>query len=116
MDKEDIGSQDFGAIANEEENDGNDDFKKFENNVKPKLVYSNAEKSDEPSKIEIQEMFEGRKYVIEIFTHEEKDLIACAFKSKLSDIRKAIKATDILMKKNKFEMKKEILDQYKSGL
>lgn len=88
----------------------------YENNVKPKLVYNAADKSNEPSKKEMAEIFEKRRFMIQVFDQEEMDLIACAFKSQLSEIRKAIKATDILMKKNKFEMKKETLDQYKMGL
>ena len=94
----------------------NDDYRKFENNVKPKLVYNANDKSDEPSKNEMIELFKSRKYIVQVFNQEEMDIIACAFKSKLQDIRKAIKSTEILMKKNKFEMKKEILDQYKNGL
>jgi hypothetical protein len=61
-------------------------------------------------------LFASRRHIVAVFDREEMDLIACAFKSKLQDIRKAIKSIDILMKKNKFEMKKEILDQYKMGL
>ena len=43
-------------------------------------------------------------------------MIACAFKSQISEIRKSIKATEILLKKSKFESKFQILDSYNKGL
>mmetsp|Transcript_10366 Transcript_10366/g.15956 ORF Transcript_10366/g.15956 Transcript_10366/m.15956 type:complete len:182 (+) Transcript_10366:463-1008(+) len=44
------------------------------------------------------------------------DLIACGFKSQLTDIRDAIRNIDILLTKSKFESKKATLEQYKNGI
>ena len=44
------------------------------------------------------------------------ELIACAFKMRLQEIRKAIKDVDILLGKSKFEPKKALLDKYRIGL
>ena len=54
--------------------------------------------------------FEQRKYGIQVFEKEELDLIATGFKSQLSEVRTAIKNVDILLKKSKFESKKNYLD------
>jgi len=57
-----------------------------------------------------------RKYHVKVFTMEERELIACAFKSQLGEVRKALKDLQILQTKSKFETKKSIIDQYKAGL
>ena len=44
------------------------------------------------------------------------ELIACAFKMRLQQIRTAIKDVDILLGKSKFEPKKPMLDKYRIGL
>jgi len=44
-----------------------------------------------------------------IFSRDEKELIACAFKFRLSEIRKAIKDVNILLEKSKFEPKKALI-------
>lgn len=36
----------------------------YENNVKPKLVYNAADKSNEPNKKEMNEIFANRKYMV----------------------------------------------------
>lgn len=51
-----------------------------------------------------------------IFSRDEKELIAAAFKFRLDDIRKAIKDTNILLGKSKFEPKKALIGFYKNGL
>jgi len=51
-----------------------------------------------------------------IFSKDEKELIAAAFKFRLDDIRKAIKDVNILLGKSKFEPKKALIQFYKSGL
>ena len=47
---------------------------------------------------------------------EEKKLIACAFKSRLNEIKEGIKKVEILYNKSKFENMRVYLDQYKKGL
>ena len=51
-----------------------------------------------------------------IFSKDEKELIAAAFKFRLDDIRKAIKDVNILLGRSKFEPKKALIQFYKSGL
>ena len=38
-----------------------------------------------------QETLNERKYEVMVFTMEERELIACAFKNQLGDVRKALK-------------------------
>lgn len=47
---------------------------------------------------------------------EEKKLVACAFKSRLNEIKEGIKKVDLLIKKSKFEHMRQYLDNYKKGL
>lgn len=51
-----------------------------------------------------------------VFSKEEIDLIACAYKSQLKEIRHAIKTIDLLETKSKFESKKMCMEKYKNGL
>ena len=51
-----------------------------------------------------------------VFSQEEIDLIACAYKSQLKEIRHAIKTIDLLQTKSKFETKKQSMDKYRNGL
>ena len=51
-----------------------------------------------------------------IFSRDEKELIAAAFKFRLAEIRGAIKDVNILLGKSKFEPKKALIQFYKSGL
>lgn len=51
-----------------------------------------------------------------VFDPEELELIACAFKSELKEVRKAIKSIDILQTKQKFDNKGTSMEQYKKGL
>ena len=66
--------------------------------------------------ISLKKDFEDRKYNIQVFQKEELELIASGFKSQLGEVRTAIKNVDILLKKKKFETKKNYLDQYRAGL
>jgi hypothetical protein len=60
-------------------------------------------------------MFEGMTYK-PVFSKEEIDLIACAYKSQLKEIRHAIKTIDLLETKSKFDTKKPCMDKYRNGL
>ena len=51
-----------------------------------------------------------------VFTHEEVELIACAYKSQLKEIRHAIKNIDLLETKSKFDNKRLSMEKYKNGL
>lgn len=50
------------------------------------------------------------------FTKEEMNLIACAMKNEIGQVRDSLKNLDIMMKKPKFEQNKEMLEQYQIGL
>jgi len=63
----------------------------------------------------LQKMFDGltdRR----VFSKEEVDLIACAYKSQLKEIRHAIKTIDLLETKSKFDNKKLCMEKYRNGL
>ena len=51
-----------------------------------------------------------------VFSKEEVELIACAYKSQLKEIRSAIKAIDLLETKSKFDSKRPSMEKYKNGL
>ena len=59
---------------------------------------------------------QNNEHKVQIFQADELELIACAFKMRLMQIRTAIKDVDILLSKSKFEPKKPILDKYRLGL
>ena len=60
-------------------------------------------------------MFDSLTYK-RVFSQEEIDLIACAFKSQLKEIRHAIKTIDLLETKSKFDTKKPCMEKYRNGL
>ena len=62
-----------------------------------------------------QEVFDRHDDCI-IFSRDEKELIAAAFKFRLNEIRKAIKDVNIVLGKSKFEPKKPLIQFYKAGL
>ena len=51
-----------------------------------------------------------------VFSQTEIELLACAFKSQLKEIRHAIKTIDLLQTKSKFDTKKPSMDNYRNGL
>ena len=53
---------------------------------------------------------------VKVYSAEDVELIACAFKSQLKEIRQAIKSIDLLETKAKFESKKTTMEKYKNGL
>lgn len=83
-------------------------------------TFSSGKKNQKQSVLmrenEVREQFSHKSLDRQVFTQEEMDLIACGFKSQLQVIRKAIKNLDILLKKSKFENRKQILESYKQGL
>ena len=81
-----------------------------------KTTYQQSKQQIDLDKEKQMREFEQRKYGIQVFEKEELDLIATGFKSQLSEVRTAIKNVDILLKKSKFESKKNYLDQYRVGL
>ena len=59
---------------------------------------------------------QNSKHTVQVFFADEMELIVCAFKMRLQQIRTAIKDVDILLGKSKFEPKKPMLDKYRIGL
>ena len=53
---------------------------------------------------------------VPVYTPEETELIACAFKSEMKEIRNAIKNIELLETKSKFDNKKLSMEKYKNGL
>jgi len=72
--------------------------------------------TEQKRETEMKQKYMGKSEGARVFEEEELELIACAFKSQLQEDRKSIKDIDILMKKGKFETKKNVLDLYKNGL
>ena len=68
--------------------------------------HEGASKAERDRKQKENAEFEKRSEHYQVFTREEVELIACAFKSQLQEERKAIKNIDILLNKSKFELKK----------
>ena len=51
-----------------------------------------------------------------VFSQVEVDLITCAYKSQLKEVRHAIKTIDLLETKSKFDNKKLCMEKYRNGL
>ena len=51
-----------------------------------------------------------------VFSAEEIELISCAYKSQLKEIRHAIKTIELLETKSKFDKKRTSMQRYKNGL
>ena len=64
-------------------------------------------------KLEIEKQVQEREDDCVIFSKDEKELIACAYKSKLNQIREALKDINIVLNKGKFESKKGLVQYYK---
>ena len=86
------------------------------NGMKPKYVYKLDENLDVVKTAELDKILYARRFDVKVFTAEEMEMIACAFKNQLGDVRKGLKDIQILQNKSKFDSKKTIIDQYKSGL
>jgi len=51
-----------------------------------------------------------------LYSVEERELIACAFKNQLKELRMALKDIQIIESKPKYDSKKDLMDRYKVGL
>jgi len=67
-------------------------------------------------KTKMEDMLKKKKHAKKTFNPEEKELIACAFKSRLLELVEGVKKTDILIKKSKFEAYRGELEKFKKGL
>ena len=81
---------------------------------KEKAQRKDFEKGFDRNKLE--RLLQKKRHAKSVFNMEEKKLIACAFKSRLNEIKEAIKKVEILYNKSKFENMRVYLDQYKKGL
>lgn len=77
-----------------------------------KTLTSGDEDFDEPK---MQAMFDGLTNEA-VFGKEEVELVSCAYKSQLKEIRSAIKNIDLLETKSKFDSKRPSMEKYKNGL
>ena len=68
-------------------------------------------------KRDIETLVNERKYKVQIFDKKEIELIACAFKMKMKNIRDAIHKCDTLIGKDVFENENiRVMEVYKQGL
>lgn len=70
---------------------------------------------DDYGQDKMQKMFDELTWE-RVYSREEIELIACAYKSQLKEIRSAIKNIDLLETKSKFDNKKLSMEKYKNGL
>lgn len=61
-------------------------------------------------------MLKQKKHAKKTFNAEEKELIACAFKSRLHELSEGIQKINILINKSKFEAHRTEMERYKKGL